>query len=102
MPFVFAVVGLVLVIAGARGRSSDLLTLVEGDLTQGHFVYWMLSIAILGALGYIDEVRPFSRALLVLVVVVLVLAEDKASGSGGFFSKFQKAVSEITGSEAAA
>ena len=102
MPFVLAIVGLVLVIAGARGRSADLLTLVEGDLSEGNFVYWMLSIAILGALGYIDALRPLSRALLVLVVVVLILAEDKAGGAGGFFVKFQESISEITGSEAAA
>jgi hypothetical protein len=101
MPFVFAIVGLVLIISGARGRSSDLLSLVEGDLTEGNFVYWMLSIAVLGALGYIDALRPLSRALLVLVIVVLVLAEDKAGGAGGFFAKFQESVSEITGREAA-
>lgn len=103
MPFVFAFVGLVLIIAGARGTSSDLVSLLKDDLSgDGNFVYWMLSIAVLGALGYVDALRPLSRALLVLVVVVLILAEDKAGGAGGFFAKFQESVSQITGREAAA
>ena len=103
MPFVFAFVGLVLIISGARGTSSDLVKLLKDDLSgDGNFVYWMLSIAVLGALGYIDALQPLSRALLVLVVVVLILAESKAGGAGGFFVKFQESVSQITGREAAA
>lgn len=102
MPFAFALVGVIFLVSGVRGTSDDLLTLLKGDVSGGQnsFVYWMLAIAILGALGYIDEVRPLSRALMVLVIVVLILAQDKA-GHGGFFTKFQQAITQITDTEAA-
>jgi hypothetical protein len=101
MPFAFALVGIVLLVAGVRGTSDDLLSLVKDDLTststQSGFVYWILAIAALGALGYIDEVRPLSRALLLLVLVVLVLSEGKTTaGGGGLFTKFTDAIDTIT------
>lgn len=110
MPFAFALIGVVFIIAGVRGTVEDadnkpgLLTLLKNDLVgDGNFIYWILSIAIIGALGYIDAFRPFSRALLVLIIVVLVLAEDKQnSGAGGFFDKFQESIAEIQGNKGAA
>jgi hypothetical protein len=104
MPFVFAIAGIVFIVAGVRGTSDDLLTLLKNDLSgDGNFIYWILSIAIIGALGYIEPLRPISRAFLVLIIVVLVLAEDKtAAGSGGFFDKFQDSIREINGTAGAA
>jgi len=99
MPFAFIIVGLILLVSGVRGTSSDLLTLVKGDLTgQNNFVYWLLSILIIGALGYVEDLRGISRAFLVLVLIVLFLREDnQTTGSGGFIVKFQQAISQITG-----
>ena len=103
MPFAFAFIGVVFLIAGVRGTSDDLTTLLKGDLTgSNNFVSWILAIGVLGALGYIDSLRTFSRALLLLVLVVLVLTEGKkTSGGGGLFQKFTQAVNQITDSEAA-
>lgn len=100
MPFAFAIVGIVFVTAGVRGTSADLVKLLKGDVTgQNNFIYWMLSIAILGGLGYVKDFQPLSRAFLVLVLIVLVLAEDRqGSTGGGFFVKFQQAVTQISGS----
>lgn len=101
MPFAFAIIGLTFIVAGVRGTSADLIALIEGDFTgQNNFVYWVLAILILGSLGYIDTLRPLSRAMLILVLLVLVLSEAKKT-SGGVFAKFQQAINEITDSEAA-
>lgn len=103
MPFVFAFIGVVFLIAGVRGTSEDLLTLLKGDVTgDNNFVYWIISIGILGALGYVDSLRPLSRALLALVLVVLVLSEGKKTAGGGLFGKLQSAIGQITESKAAA
>lgn len=96
MPFVFIVVGIVMIISGVRGKSQDLTTLVKGDLTgKNNFIYWIISIMVIGGLGYIKDLQTFSRALLALVIVVLILAEEK-NGNGGFFTQFQNAVNTIT------
>lgn len=97
MPFVFLVTGIVFLISGVRGTSDDLLSLLKGDVTgKNNFIYWILSIAIIGAIGYIQDLRSLSRAFLALVIIVLVLNEDKENGTGGFFTNFQNAVTQIT------
>lgn len=97
MPFAFIFVGLVLLIAGVRDSADDLLTLLKGDLAgQNNFIYWILAILLIGALGYVKDFATLSKAFLGLVIVVLILAEDK-QGNGGFFTKFQQAIGTITG-----
>ena len=98
MPFAFALTGVVLLIAGVRGTSDKLLGLLADDMTgDNNFVYWILAIGVLGSLGYVDTLRPLSRILLALVLVVLVLSEGKKTASGGgLFQKFTEAVDTIT------
>lgn len=99
MPFAFIIAGIVLLTAGVRGQSNKLVTLIKGDLTgSNNFFYWILSILLIGSLGYIEDFKALSRAFLVLVLLVLVLANDKGT-NGGFVVKFQEAVKEITGKE---
>jgi uncharacterized membrane-anchored protein YitT (DUF2179 family) len=92
MPFAFILVGLALLTSGVRGTSQDLATLLKGDFTgPKNFIYWMLSILLIGSIGYIEKLRPLSRAFMVLVIVVLFLANDPSNGLG-FFQKFQAAI----------
>lgn len=101
MPFAFIIIGIVLLVSGIRGQSPALVTLVEGDLTgQNNFAFWILSILVIGALGYIQDFRQLSRAFLVLVIIVLIVHESNSNGSGGFFTEFQSAFSSITGKAA--
>lgn len=96
MPFAFLIVGSVLVISGVKGTSQQLLTLVKGDLQgKNGYLYWIVSILIVGSLGYIPALKGFSRAFLVLVLVVLVLREGNPQ-SGGFFAKFTSALTQIS------
>lgn len=87
MPFALILVGIVLVVAAVRNTSDVLFTTVKGDFTgTDNFAYWLVSILIIGALGYIKPLAPLSRAFLALLVVVLFLS------NGGFFSKFNQQV----------
>lgn len=82
MPFVLIIVGIVLVVASVRNTTDVLFTQVKGDFTgPNNFTYWMASILLIGAIGYIKPLQPLSRAFLVLVVVVLVLSH------GGLFAQ---------------
>lgn len=98
MPFVFLIIGTVFIIAGVRNTTSDLVSLFQDDIKgDNNFVYWILAILAIGALGYVQDLRPLSRAFLVLVLIVLVLSEDKSATAGGFFTKFQQGITSITG-----
>lgn len=98
MPFVFIIIGIIAVTAGVRGTSQKLVTLAEGDLKgQNSFIYWILAIGIIGALGYVQDLRAFSRALLALVIIVLVIRDTNSQGSGGLFANFEAAIKQISG-----
>jgi hypothetical protein len=87
MPFLFIVSGLVMVVASVRDTQSQLLNLLKADFKgQGNLLYWMVSILLIGAVGYIPDLKPVSRAFLVLVVIVLFLK------SGGVFTQFTQAL----------
>ncbi len=88
MPFLFLIAGIVMIISAVRGTNDQLVSLLKDDFTgKGNFIYWSLAILAIGSIGYIQELKPVSRAFLVLIVVVLVL--DNRS----VFAQFVQAVS---------
>lgn len=92
MPFTFLAIGTLLIVAGVRGTDEKLWTLLKGDFQNSpSFLPWVVSILLIGALGYISSLKTFSRAFLTLVIVVLFLS------NGGFFQRFQQAVPEAFG-----
>jgi hypothetical protein len=83
MPFILIIAGLILTVAGVREKQSDLYTLLLGDFTgAGNFVYWVISILIVGSIGYIKDLKPLSDAFLVLILIVLFLSRK------GFYAQF--------------
>ena len=99
MPFTFIIVGLILIIASARGRSGDLFNLAHDDLITTDrgkgFLPWMGAIFAVGALGYVPKLQTFSRTFLVLMIVALFLSNK------GFFSKLQTALPQLFGKQGA-
>ena len=94
MPFLFIVLGVVFTIASVRDTVSDfdgnkgLATLLHDDFTgDTNFIYWFISILLIGALGYIKPLEPVSRAFLALVVIILLLSNK------GVFAQFNEALS---------
>jgi len=62
---------------------------------RGNFLAWFAAILIIGMLGYIPQLKPFSNTLLALIIVVLFLASGKpAQQGGGFFQQLQQAISQ--------
>lgn len=82
MPFALLIIGIVLLVASVRDKQGDLYTLVKGDFVgPNNYLYWIVSILIIGAVGYVETLRPISRMFLVLVIVVLFLSH------GGVFQQ---------------
>ena len=77
MPYILILLGTILFVAGTRNTQGTLWTLVKGDVTgQDSFLVWIAAIAVVGGLGYVPKLRPFSIALMTLLLIVLVIKKD--------------------------
>lgn len=94
MPFFLLFFGILFLVAAVRNKTDDLTDLLVEDFTgKGNFIYWIVSIVSIGAVGYVAKLKPFSDICLALIVLVLFLHNaDPASGQGGFFAKFTEAL----------
>lgn len=90
MPIVFLLAGLMLIITALNNKMPQLGSLIKADFqpSQGDpgFVPWIITIFVIGALGYVKALKPISIAFLTLIVVVIFLS------NGGFFDKFSSAI----------
>lgn len=88
MPFALTTIGMLFIIVGFQDTYKEFFTEVEGDFTgNDSFIYWLLSFGIVGSLGYIPELKTFSRASMALILLVMFLANK-----GGVFTQFTSAV----------
>lgn len=91
MPFVLLIFGSVLLIAAVRNTQGDLFALIQSDFTgPNNFIYWLVAILVIGAVGYIPKLKPISVAFITLVVVMLVFSKGVATNlpGGGIFQQF--------------
>ena len=97
MPIMFGLFGIILVVAGVRGRitggNPSLTSLLKDDFTgPSPFWKWMLAILFIGAVGYIPNLRPISRGFMALVIVVFLLSNQ------GVFTQLKDTFKSNTGS----
>jgi hypothetical protein len=83
MPMALIVMGVVFLTAAIRGTQNDLFAVLKDDFTgPGNFLYWGLSLFVIGAIGYYRPLRPVSNSFMLLVVLVLFLSHKN------FFARF--------------
>lgn len=96
MAFILVLIGLLLVVSAIRGTQAELGSQVVSDFTgPGNFVYWILALGIVGAVGYVGDLQKFSRAFMALLIIVLLLSNK------GFFNQFTKSIQTGTAQPAA-
>ncbi|MDE2102815.1 MAG: hypothetical protein KGL39_36560 [Patescibacteria group bacterium] len=89
MPFALVVIGLLMIVTGARDTYEDFGGRIVGEFTgSNNFTYWIASIGAVGALGYIKQLETFSRVFMSLIILVIFLT------NGGFFSKFTQSLQQ--------
>lgn len=87
MSLALLVIGIVFVVAAVRGQTEELFSLLRGDFTgSNNFLYWLLALGLVGAIGYIPKLKSFSTTFLVLVIVAILLSHK------GFFADLQSAI----------
>jgi hypothetical protein len=98
MPFALAIIGIIFMVTAVKGTTSQFFSLVASDFTgSGNYIYWVISILIIGSVGYIKKLQPVSDMFLALVLIVMFLANK-----GGFFTQFTQAIQSGSGSCATA
>lgn len=86
MPFALSFIGLILVITGFQNTYKEFGSQLQKDFSgQDSFIWWMVSIGVIGSLGYVKDLETFSRAFMVLMILVMIIANDK--NGNNFFSK---------------
>lgn len=91
--------GILLLVAGVRDTQGDLFAQVKKDFTgKNNFSEWVLAILLIGALGYIPKVKPFSVALLSLVMLSIFI--KKGTGFFGQLSSAVNATANVPASQA--
>jgi hypothetical protein len=88
MPLGFLILGAIVLVTALRNTHKQLGAMLAEDFSgTGSFVYWIAALAIVGGLGYVPSFQAPSRALIVLLLVVLLLSNQ------GFFTQFSAALS---------
>lgn len=85
MPILFGLFGIILIVSGVRGTvasgNPSLTSLIKADFTgTDPFWKWMLAILLIGAVGYIPNLRPISRAFMGLAIAAFLLGENGNNG----------------------
>lgn len=70
MALIALLIGIVLIVAAVRNSQSDLFNALGTDVPK--FAVWAGAIVAIGALGYVPGLKPSSRLLLGLIILVIV------------------------------
>jgi hypothetical protein len=92
MPLLLIGTGLILLITGVKGNAGALWEQLGKDFTgPNNFIFWLVSLLVLGALGYIKGLENLSRLFIVLLLAVIFLKSDT-----GFFAQLQTFINSST------
>jgi hypothetical protein len=54
--------------------------------SPGNFIFWILALGSIGALGYVKDLRQFSHYFMALILISMILSNR------GFFAKLSEAI----------
>lgn len=97
MAFLALLIAVVLIVAAIRNTHTDLLSALGQDVPG--FVVWGAAIFGVAVIGFIPGLKPVSRGLLALIVVVIVLTNYQQI-LAGFTNAWQGAPAQAAGSSA--
>lgn len=94
MPLAIILVGAVVLVSALRNTQGDLAAALAADMPG--FATWFAAVLSIGAVGWIPGMQTFSRWLLILVLLVLVLRNYSRIFAG--FASIGGAAGTTTGS----
>lgn len=96
MAFLALLIAVVLIVSAIRNTHGELLSALGQDVPG--FAVWGAAIFGLAMIGFVPGLKPVSRGLLTLVVVVIVLTNYRQI-IGGFQTAWQTAPAQAAGTE---
>lgn len=93
MAFFVLFIGAILIVAAVRNSQGDLFTAIKTDAPD--FAIWAAAIVALGVIGFVPGLKPISRGLLALVILVLIL-RNYQNIIAGFNNAWQGAQKQST------
>lgn len=72
MALIALLIAVVLIVSAIRGTQGDLMTALRQDVPA--FAIWAAALFGVAVIGYVPGLKPVSRGLLALLVVVLILS----------------------------
>lgn len=84
MTLAILLIGVIILVAAFRDTQGSLFSALGTDVPQ--FVVWAAAIVALGVIGFIPGLKPVSRGLLALVLVVIIMRNYQ-----GILAGFQNA-----------
>lgn len=94
MAFLALLIGAVLIVAALRNTHGELFSALGKDVPG--FAIWGAAIFGIAAVGFIPGLKPVSRGLLALLIVVLILTNYQQI-IGGFTEAWQAAPGQASG-----
>lgn len=88
MPYVLIMIGVVMVVTATQNTYAQFGRQLQSDSIG--FAKFAAAIGIVGAAGYVEDLRGLSRAFMGLIILSIVLA----NGKNGLFSNISKAISQ--------
>lgn len=93
MPFILIVVGIILLVTAIQGTTGQLASMLSQDVFgAGGYLYWFVAILVIGAVGYVKQLKTLSDMGIFLVVLVLILSHK------GLFQQFNAELKKIKSS----
>lgn len=95
MAWAFIFIGAIFLIAAWKKKHPELFSLIKDDFTgTGNFVYWVMAIVFLVALGTFKPIRPVTDAFLGLVILIIIIAPYR--NGRDIFSELRAQIKEGT------
>lgn len=85
IPVLIIAIGSILIVAGIRGRASEVGEILKDDFTTSpSFMAWIVAVWMVGILATFKQTRQIGLGFYALLIISLLLANS------GFFSEFKK------------
>jgi len=88
MPYALIAIGVAMVVTGVQNTYAALGAQLQSDGVA--FLKWGVAIGMVGAAGYVQDLRQLSRAFLGLILISMILSNSKTGA--GFFGNLKNAI----------